>query len=118
MTADLCKTEEDAKAKAELISETSSSYPVYYFSSNTSGEKSYEEFFTDQENLDLDTFKQLGVVKNSERKSITTVEEMIATIKNILDNPNIDKQAIVKTIQSFMPNFEHIETGKNLDQKM
>ena len=63
MEADLCKSEEEARQKAILINGKSKKYPVYFFNSDTSGEKSYEEFYTEDENPDMETFINLGVIK-------------------------------------------------------
>src|ERR1019366_3437209 len=70
LKADICKTEEEAKQKALLLNDNSASYPIYFFGSNTSGEKSYEEFFTDEEQLDTESFINLGVIKNSKKRNI------------------------------------------------
>ena len=65
---DICKTEEEARRKALLLNEDSAVYPVYFFGTDTSGEKPYEEFFTEKEVLDNNKFINLGVIKNSVKR--------------------------------------------------
>jgi len=113
-----CSSEEEAKRLAATRSDEDVNYPVLYFSSNTSGEKSFEEFYTDTEDTDLHRFSGLGVVKNSSAKSIEAVSEIISSLQKLFDDPHTDKQTIVASIQSIIPNFAHIETGRNLDQKI
>ena len=114
---DLCKTEEEARNKALQLNENSTTYPVYYFTSETSGEKAYEEFYTEYETLDLNTFINLGVVKNNK---IRNKQEIEAIFKNLhhLFSKKTNKSELIETLKKYLPNFEHIETGKNLDQKM
>jgi FlaA1/EpsC-like NDP-sugar epimerase len=93
-------------------------YPVYYFSSDTSGEKAYEEFYTDGEIVDLAKYQSLGVIKNAPRRSIKEIRQVIELLEDTLKKPGISKAEIVKVLAKLIPNFEHIETGKSLDQKM
>jgi len=117
-TCDVCSTEEEAKQKASLLNDKSIAYPVYFFNSDTSGEKEYEEFYTGEEKLDMHSFKTLGKISNTifpEKKGIAF---NIQTIQNILNDKNVKKEEIVNTIKLLLPGFKHIETGKSLDQKM
>jgi hypothetical protein len=91
---------------------------VYFFVSETSGEKTFEEFYTDGEQLDLESFKALGVIKNAPKKSFSEIELMIGELNRVLKDPGVLKSDIVKVMSDFLPSFHHIETGKNLDQKM
>lgn len=116
--ADRCATETEAKAKARDLTADSKTYPVYFFGSNTSGEKPYEEFFTEAERVDQDSFAQLGVVKNTRRKDLTEIDRMFRKLRSLFEQEQLDKAAIVKLMADFIPNFEHIETGRSLDQKM
>lgn len=113
----LCASEEEARERAATL-EPAQPYPVYFFNSDTSGEKLYEEFYTDTDVLDQQTFAVLGVIKNARKQAITEVESCIAEIKNLLYAGNYDKQAIVDTLTHYLPDFQHIETGRGLDQKM
>lgn len=116
--ADKCATETEAKEKALSLSSESETYPVFFFGSNTSGEKPYEEFFTETEQVDQDSFSQLGVVKNTRRQSLEEIDVMFTKLRSLFAEPSLDKAAIVSLIADFIPNFEHLETGRSLDQKM
>ena len=135
LEADICATEEEAIQKAKLLSDTLhplptsplspsltpstiSTYPVYFFGSDTSGEKSFEEFYTEKELLDLDSFINLGVVKNSKKRSIGEIDEIFGQLRALFASDKVTKAAIVEILKQYLPNFEHIETGKSLDQKM
>lgn len=113
----LCTSEYDAKTLADNLSE-SDPYPVVFFGSDTSGEKLYEEFYTEQDKLDLQRFESLGVITNSKKHPIEHLENVIAEFKTILNGISYDKEQIVEVMKRHIPDFEHIETGKNLDQKM
>ena len=115
---DICQTEEEARQKTLLLSETSTSYPVYFFGSDTSGEKSFEEFFTENEVLDMDSFINLGVVKNSKKRSIQEIDAIFAKLRSLFASEHVTKSAIVDILKEYLPNFGHIETGKGLDSKM
>lgn len=112
-----CSSEEEAKMRAASRTENDP-YPVYYFNSDTSGEKLYEEFFTETDEVDNDSFSSLGVIKNARKSEITTIETTIDELKSLMNSGNHDKTAIVDLLKKYLPDFQHIETGKSLDQKM
>jgi len=109
-------TSEDA-AKNFVVTGDSNQYPVYLFSSETSGEKLYEEFYTDEEELELARFEQLGVIKNATRRSRSELDAIISSVSALFDSP-VEKADIVNLLKKLLPGFAHIETGLNLDQKM
>jgi hypothetical protein len=117
-TPDYCGSEEEARQKALQLNEASDTYPVYFFNSDTSGEKPYEEFYTGEEELDTGTFASLGVIKNAPRKPLTDMQQVLNELQNLFDSGNLTKAAIVAALQQYLPGFGHIETGKSLDQKM
>jgi FlaA1/EpsC-like NDP-sugar epimerase len=117
-TPDICQTEDEARQKALLLNESSTSYPIFFFKSDTSGEKYYEEFFTEKEVLDNDSFINLGVVKNSKKRSIQEIDTIFNQFHALYESRNITKTAIVEILKQYLPNFDHIETGKGLDSKM
>tara|TARA_R110001583_G_scaffold58103_1_gene173449 strand:+ start:21804 stop:23018 length:1215 start_codon:yes stop_codon:yes gene_type:complete len=114
----VCSSEEEAKQKALDLDENSTHYPVFYFGSDTSGEKSFEEFFTDDEILDEQSFSSLGVIKNAPKKELSEVGVLTSELSDLLAASDISKAGIVIALSNFLPNFKHIETGKSLDQKM
>ena len=118
MTADICASEEEARSKGLMLNETSGSYPVYFFPTDTSGEKPYEEFFTEKEVIDDHKFTSLGVIKNSVRRNIHEVDEIFERLRTLFASDNVTKAGVVEILKAWLPNFEHIEKGKGLDSKM
>jgi FlaA1/EpsC-like NDP-sugar epimerase len=118
MESHVCNTEEEAREKVISFESDTPQYPVYFFKSDTSGEKAYEEFYTDTEQVDLNTFTALGVVKNALKKDIMEIELIFQKLNALFLSNELDKKAIVRLMSSIIPNFNHIETGKSLDQKM
>lgn len=116
--ADICATEDEAREKAIQLKANSSTYPVYFFESNTSGEKSFEEFYTEDEQLDVDSFSGLGVIKNTQRKSTEELMKIFLNLESAFNSETISKASVVQVLKAYLPNFDHIEKGKNLDQSM
>lgn len=113
-----CDTEEEARNFAAEMEADSKYYPVYYFRSDTTGEKDFEEFHTPDEALDLKRFQALGVIENISARPLSELNDFFSALTGLLEKPETGKAEIVKLIKSFIPNFNHVETGKNLDQKM
>ena len=114
----LFATDEEAKQFADGMPYNSNEYPVVYFGSDTTGEKAYEEFYVPGEKLNMTRFQSLGVVEEVKKRSMQEIEEFFNVIEKIFSHPTFTKEEVVKAIKSFIPNFEHEEKGKNLDQKM
>ena len=112
-----CSTDEEAIEKAEALKNGSNLYPVHYSLSDTSGEKAYEEFVTDTETADYNRFRSLGVITG---KPIPDKEKLYKLLEKLekafSEEPT--KEEIVRIIEEYLPEFEHIETGKSLDSKM
>jgi len=115
---DLCNSETEAKEKAVALKQESNVYPVYYFKTNTSGEKLFEEFYAEKDVVQLDNFHSLGVIKNSIKRDREDIDKMINELKGSMSSGNVSKAKIVEMISKFIPDFAHIETGVGLDQKM
>lgn len=115
-----CDSENDAKRISANNMETDNfdSYPVYFFKSDTSGEKLYEEFYEDEDVVNLTLFHELGVITNSHKPKKEEVEEDILKLKQVFQTKSADKSAFVAVLSSIISGFHHIETGKSLDQKM
>ncbi len=118
LEADMCKTENEAKEKATALPLNPKSWPIYFFGSDTSGEKSFEEFYTENEILDNDSFVNLGAIKNSKKRSIQEINSIFNKLENLFQKESISKAEIVEVLKEYLPNFDHIETGKGLDSKM
>jgi hypothetical protein len=93
-------------------------YPVYVFKTETSGEKLYEEFYTDSEIFDLDKFNALGVISKKTTYSSSQFSPIFEELYNLLEKKNLEKSDIVTWLKKYIPEFEHIETGISLDKKM
>lgn len=113
-----CTSEEEAVCKMELVAEGGRQYPVYFSKSDTSGEKSFEEFFTNAEKVNLDRFISLGVIEENSPVNREQLETLVDRLKALFSDCNIEKSDITCAMKEYLPNFEHIETGKNLDAKM
>ncbi|MCC6721095.1 MAG: polysaccharide biosynthesis protein [Bacteroidia bacterium] len=111
----ICSTEDEAIERS--LKPDSKTWPVYFFESNTSGEKAYEEFYTDDENKDLNIFESLGVI-TPEKHGLNKTTNSISELKKIFEQKNLNKVEIVSEIKKLLPGFDHIETGKSLDQRM
>ena len=93
-------------------------YPVEFFASDTSGEKTFEEFYTDTDVKDETTFAHLGVVKNARRRPVAEIERIFATLHAVFDRPGATKADVVAALADYLPNFHHVEKGKGLDGRM
>lgn len=113
-----CANDNEAKAKASAMDYDSDTYPVVYFKSDTTGEKAYEEFYIPGEKINLERFSALGVVEETTRRPMNEVNDFFAELEGIFAKDDFTKADVVESIKKFIPNFEHEEKGKNLDQKM
>ena len=117
----LCSSDEEAKCFAsERVRELENEgeWPVVYTGSDTTGEKAYEEFYVEGEALNMTRFTSLGVIESSPRHTMNEVDKLYAEFKNIFAKDNFTKAEVVDAIRQFIPTFEHVERGKNLDSKM
>ena len=123
---DECTSDAEAKQKAAAIDNgqwskvksKSKKYPVVYFKSDTTGEKAYEEFYVPGEKIDMHRFQSLGVVEQTTRHNMDEVNSFFDKLEAIFQKENFTKTQVVDAIKEFIPNFEHEEKGRNLDQKM
>ena len=118
-----CESDDDAKAVAVAMKTNTddtnlTNYPVVYFKSDTTGEKAYEEFYVPGEKIDMQRFQALGVVEQTNRHDMDEVNCFFDKLEGVFTKDNFTKAQVVDAIKGFIPNFEHEEKGKNLDQKM
>lgn len=113
-----CDSDEAAIDEAVKLKSGSRMYPVHFSGSNTSGEKSYEEFYTDEESVDFERLQALGVVIDKEIPDKDKVEVLFGELKKAFEKEESTKEEIIAIMKGYLPNFEHIETGKSLDSKM
>jgi len=112
-----CNSEEEARLMAQQLKSGFQEYPVYYFESDTSGEKPYEEFYTQEEEINLNVFDRLGIIKNVLKKDVKELNGIITELEKVFEN-KATKQEIVDVLKGYLPGFQHLETGKSLDSKM
>ena len=93
-------------------------YPCEFFGSDTSGEKTFEEFYTDTDVKDETTFVNLGAVKNSKKRPVEEVEAIFANLRKVFATPTSGKADVIEVLKEYLPNFQHIEKGKSLDSRM
>ena len=113
-----CRTEEEARLLAADPAARPGKYPVYFFDSDTSGEKPYEEFHTPEESPDLSRLHALGVIPPKPPKSREAIQTLFTSLKSLFAEEDIDKARIIDAVSAFIPEFAHLETGKNLDSRM
>ena len=114
-----CQSEKEARDKAEdLIAKKC--WPCYFFTSDTTGEKDFEEFFTDKEDLDMNRFETVGIIKNQPIFDETKLDEFMVGIDFLREKGTWTKEDIIRLYFGILPEFSHThkETGKYLDQRM
>jgi len=112
-----CASEDEARSRAaELIAKKK--WPCYFFASDTTGEKDFEEFFTDAETLDMSRFENIGIIKNAPSFDEAKLQHFLASIDAIRTQSTWDKPEIVELFNYMIPSFAHKETGKYLDSRM
>ncbi len=113
-----CATEEEARRRAAERQPDDPHYPVFYFASDTTGEKPCEEFYTLDERINTERFRALGVIEESPRRTKAEVDALFAELETLFRQEEFEKSDVVATLKRFLPHFTHDEKGKNLDQKM
>jgi len=114
-----CQSEKEARDRAEeLIAKKC--WPCYFFTSDTTGEKDFEEFFTDKEDLDMNRFETVGIIKNQPIFDETKLDEFMVGIDFLRKKGTWTKEDIIRLYFGILPEFSHThkETGKYLDQRM
>ena len=112
-----CADDSEARLYAHKMEDGNDSYPVVFFKSDTTGEKSFEEFYVPGEIINMSRFNSLGIIEVSSRPSMSKVDDFLNRL-NTLFTSDFTKEDVVRAIHDYLPNFEHEEKGKNLDQKM
>lgn len=113
----LCETEDEARSKCEELIKVKK-WPCYFFESDTTGEKDFEEFFTDSENLDMERFSTIGVIKNDAVYDSEKLLYFQSRIEEIKLSKSWKRNHFVDLFHEMIPGFAHKETGKFLDQRM
>jgi len=113
----LCESEDEARGKAkELIA--SKKWPCYFFKSDTTGEKDFEEFYTENEKVEMNKFKDIGIIKNKFSLGPDLLLSFTEMIYDLKRNGSWSKEDIVKIFFELIPDFGHVEKNKYLDNRM
>ena len=113
----LCESEDEARELIKTLPQQGK-WPCLFTSSDTTGEKDFEEFFTENETLDMDRFDNLGVIKNEFRINDELLNLFSSRTQELKSNKAWSKEDIVELFFKMIPDFGHRETGKYLDAKM
>jgi FlaA1/EpsC-like NDP-sugar epimerase len=113
----LCESEDEARAKVEQTI-IKKQWPCYFFKSDTTGEKDFEEFFTDKEILDMKLFKSIGIIKSNLDYSEEILELFSSSILKMKNRGSWTREELVELFHKMIPDFGHKETGKFLDNRM
>ena len=113
-----CNSEEEARDFAAQMPQDSPVWPVFYSRSDTTGEKPYEEFYVEGERIDETRFASLGVIEAGKHRPKSEVDAFLASLESLLQQKDFTKEEVVEALKNYLPNFEHEEKGRNLDQKM
>ena len=112
-----CATEQEARDRVTEL-KAKHKYPVYYFKSDTTGEKDFEEFYTEEEDLDFDRFSDIGVIKNRINYSDEKLNRFATEIQKMKGRGCWTRGDLIDLFNWMIPNFNHKETGKFLDGRM
>lgn len=112
-----CATEDEARARVSEL-KALHKYPVYFFDSDTTGEKDFEEFYTDKEVLDMDRFESIGIIKNELDYDSDKLDMFTDRINSMRQKGSWSRGELITLFNEMIPNFDHKETGKFLDGRM
>lgn len=113
----LCSSEDEARELAKTLPDKGQ-WPCLFTSSDTTGEKDFEEFYTDKEILDMDKFENLGIIKNEPEYNEAALNSFAKKISDFKQKMSWTKDDIKDEFLKLIPDFGHMETGKYLDGKM
>jgi FlaA1/EpsC-like NDP-sugar epimerase len=117
-TPDLCASEEEAKEKAARLKPGVKTWPCYFFASDTTGEKPVEEFYTAADQVNVDRYRNVGVISQPPWSDRARIDRALAAFEAIRRAPHWRKEDMVEAIRIIVPELAHEEKGRNLDQKM
>ena len=112
-----CSTEDEARSLVKILP-AKGEWPCLFSKSNTTGEKDFEEFYTEKEELDMNSYKNLGVIKNNIDYNVQALESFELAINNIKKNHSWNKELIVNEFFKILPEFKYIDKKMYLDSKM
>jgi FlaA1/EpsC-like NDP-sugar epimerase len=113
----MCETEDEARARVDELS-SAGKWPCYFFESDTTGEKDFEEFYVEGEQVDWERFAAVGVVENAASCDPERLQEFLREARSLIQRGRWSRAEILELLHSVLPQFAHRETGKYLDDKM
>ncbi len=113
----LCDSEDEARARVQEL-QKKNQWPCFFFKSDTTGEKDFEEFFTENEDVDMNKFNNLGIVKNSISFKPEDLQRFLDTTIGYKEKGGWSRNDLIRLFNTIIPNFNHKETGKFLDGRM
>ncbi|MDA9729435.1 polysaccharide biosynthesis protein [SAR86 cluster bacterium] len=111
-----CKSEDEARSFLKT-DKSEKQWPCYFFESDTTGEKEFEEFYSENENTDFNKYKNVGVIKLDDKKEFE-LENFLKAINLIRVDKSAKTNDLIKLFSNFLPEFKHKDLGKSLDSKM
>jgi FlaA1/EpsC-like NDP-sugar epimerase len=112
-----CASEEEARSSVEELA-ARGKWPCYFFTSDTTGEKDFEEFFTENEDLDLESFESIGIIRNQAVYDQARLSYFLEEIERLRSQGSWEKDDLVRLFYEMLPDFAHKETGRYLDWRM
>lgn len=113
----VCETEDEARQRVDELA-AKRQWPCYFFATDTTGEKDFEEFYTDSEQVDWDRYAEMGVVRNDAVAESDELQSFVRRIADLRRRQQWTKQELLEAFGKLLPNFAHKETGKSLDNRM
>lgn len=113
----LCDSEEEARQRVDELA-AKRQWPCYFFQTDTTGEKDFEEFYTDSEQVDWERYAEMGVVRNEAVAEADQLQSFSKRIADLRRRQQWTKQELLEAFGELLPNFAHKETGKSLDNRM
>jgi FlaA1/EpsC-like NDP-sugar epimerase len=115
---DMCSSEDDAKEKATRMRTGDKTWPCYFFESDTTGEKPFEEFYTVNDRVDFRQYRNIGIIGQPPWTDRDRIYQALAAFEKIWQAERWRKEDMVEAIRIIVPELSHEEKYKNLDQKM
>jgi len=112
-----CSSEDEARSKVDDIL-SKKIWPCYFFTSDTTGEKPYEEFYEKDQNIDNITFEAIGIIKNKQVLDIKKLDNFLIKINELKSKKSWNINGFINIFEETLPNFKHYNTGKNLENRM
>ncbi len=112
-----CESEDEARGRSSQLIKNNK-WPCYFFESDTTGEKDFEEFFTQKEVLNLEKFDGIGILKNNLSFDTKKLDSFSSSIKDLRQKGSWSKDSLINLFCDLIPDFSHKETGKYLDDRM